>query len=118
MLERTNFTRVLATLALCGVMSLSMAASTARKEAEKADVTVNCEPNSGMIRISIQNHRRIGNVSLVVKDARGRTLYIEEGKAMTEELVRRLDKGVFPKGAATITVEAKDFVITRAFTIQ
>ena len=48
----------------------------------------------------------------------GRVLYREEGKAMTGELVRRLDKGVFPRGTHTLTVVAKDFAITQRFTIE
>lgn len=87
-------------------------------EKSKATVSVNCTRASGLIQVNIQNHRKIGNVHLVVKDAKGKTVYVEEGKAMTEELVRRFDKGMFPKGNATLTVEARDFTITQAFTIQ
>jgi hypothetical protein len=79
---------------------------------------VDCSRGSGMIQVNILNHRKIGNVHLVVKDALGKTVYIEDGKAMTEELVRNFDKGMFPKGEATLTVEARDFTITQAFTIQ
>jgi hypothetical protein len=85
---------------------------------DEATVSVECSRGSGLILISIANHRRIGNVKLEVRDAQGRSLYYEEGKAMTEELVRRLDKGVFPKGEAVLTVTARDFAITQHFNIQ
>lgn len=81
-------------------------------------VTVECTRSSSFIRIDITNHRKIGNVTIEVRDASGRSLYYEEGKAMTEELVRRLDKGVFPKGTAVLTVTARDLRITQQFTIQ
>lgn len=85
---------------------------------EEARVSVECSRGSGLILIQISNHRRIGNVKLEVKDSQGRSLYYEEGKAMTEELVRRLDKGVFPKGEAVLTVAARDLSITQRFIIQ
>lgn len=85
---------------------------------EKARVSVDCARGSGLIQVNIVNHRKIGKVQIVVKDAKNRTVYIEEGMAMSGELVRRLDKGMFPKGAATVIVEARDFNITQAFTIQ
>lgn len=81
-------------------------------------VSVDCQRASGLIQVNVLNHRKIGKIHLVVKDAKGKTVYVEEGKAMTEELVRRFDKGMFPKGDATITVQARDFNITQHFTIQ
>lgn len=81
-------------------------------------VKVECQRGSGMINVSIKHHRRIGKVHLVFRDAKGKTLYVEEGKAMTEELVRRFDKGMFPKGAATLSVQARDLDITETFTVQ
>lgn len=81
-------------------------------------VSIECTRSSSVIRIDITNHRKIGNVTIEVRDAEGRSLYYEEGKAMTEELVRKLDKGVFPKGAAVLTVTARDLRITQHFTIQ
>lgn len=68
--------------------------------------------------MSISNHRKIGKVLLEVKDAKGHVLYSEEGKAMTGELVRRLDKGLFPKGETTLEVTAKDFAIVHRFVIE
>lgn len=105
-------------LASIALVSLLTSVSAAPGNKEKASVSVDCSRGSGLIQVNILNHRKIGNVHIVVKDAKGKTVYVEEGKAMTEELVRRLDKGIFPKGAATLTVEARDFTITQAFTIQ
>ena len=85
---------------------------------KEAGVKVCSTPTSGLIEVSIENHRKIGNVRMEVKDSSGRTVYVEEGKAMSDELVRRLDKGMFAKGNATLTVETRDFVITQGFTVQ
>lgn len=84
----------------------------------EATVFVEATRSSAFIHILINNHRKIGNVALEVKDMEGRVLYREEGKAMTGELVRRLDKGVFPKGEHTVTVVSRDFSITQRFTIE
>lgn len=100
------------------VASASPALAPSHPEEKKATVSVECSRASGLVLVNILNHRKIGNVHLVVKDAKGKTVYVEEGKAMTEELVRRFDKGMLPKGEATITVEARDFTITQAFTVQ
>ncbi|MBP6698681.1 MAG: hypothetical protein KA175_13760 [Flavobacteriales bacterium] len=85
---------------------------------ESATVAVECTRSSGLIKLRIQNHRRIGPVELLIIDANGRTLYHEEGKAMTGELVRVLDKGLFPKGEHHLTVKARDFSITQRFAVQ
>ena len=85
---------------------------------DKASVSVQCARGSGLIQVSVSNHRKIGKVLLEVKNAQGRVLYSEEGKAMTGELVRRLDKGLFPRGATTLEVTARDFVITHHFVIE
>lgn len=108
----------LAGLLLMGASVTMCDVSASPGDKEKARVSVDCSRSAGMIQVNILNHRKIGNVHMVVKDAQGKTVYIEEGKAMTEELVRRLDKGMFPKGDATLTVEARDFTITQTFTIQ
>lgn len=73
---------------------------------------------SGAISVSVVNCRKIGNVVLEVKDASGRTLYREEGKALTPELVRRLDKGIFPKGQHTLVITAKDFAVSKVLVID
>ncbi|MCB0770224.1 MAG: hypothetical protein KDC00_07445 [Flavobacteriales bacterium] len=100
-----------------GPLLASFAAPGAPGE-DRARVTVECSRASGLIAISIENHRKIGSVHMEMKDSSGRTVYVEEGKAYSDELVRRLDKGMFPKGEATITVVARDFSITQAFVIQ
>ncbi|HPF90423.1 MAG TPA: hypothetical protein PLL57_07185 [Flavobacteriales bacterium] len=109
------------TLALLLGMLLSAAPLMASNGPEVdggTSVKVECQRGSGMINVSIKHHRRIGKVHLVFRDAKGKTLYVEEGKAMTEELVRRFDKGMFPKGAATLSVQARDLDITETFTVQ
>lgn len=87
-------------------------------EEEGATVAVECTRSSGLIKLRIANHRRIGKVELLIVDAKGRTLYHEEGKALSEELVRVLDKGLFPKGEHQLSVRARDFAITQRFAIQ
>ncbi len=84
----------------------------------EATVFVEADRSSAFVHILINNHRRIGNVVLELKDLDGRVLYREEGKAMTGELVRRLDKGVLPKGEHTVTVVSRDFAITQRFIIE
>jgi hypothetical protein len=81
-------------------------------------VDVTCSRSSAFVSVSINSYRPIGKVVIEVVDAQGRTWYKEEGKALTPELVRRLDKGGFPKAALTLKVRAKDFEVTRPFTIE
>ncbi len=83
-----------------------------------ARVQVTCSRASAFVSINISSFRKIGEVVIEVRDQAGRTLYKEEGKALTPELVRRLDKGSFPHGAHTLQVTAKDFAITQVFTIE
>lgn len=103
-------------LALALLSSASLQAAGGGKDDPK--VYVQCARGSGLIQVTVSNHRRIGNVLLEVKDASGRVLYSEEGKAMTGELVRRLDKGLFPMGEKTVEVTARDFAITQHFVIE
>ncbi len=84
----------------------------------KAKVQVISSRQSALINVNITSFRTIGKVVIEVRDAKGRTLYKEEGRALTPELVRRLDKGVFPKGDLTLSVTAKDFAITQVFNCQ
>lgn len=118
MIGSKRFLPGLLILALVCLMDTPNAVALTPVEKGGARVSVECQRNSGLIQVNILNHRKIGKVHLVVKDAQGRTVYIEEGKANTDELVRRLDKGMFPKGAATLSVTARDFSITQTFTIQ
>ncbi|MEO8066162.1 MAG: hypothetical protein ABI599_00575 [Flavobacteriales bacterium] len=85
---------------------------------EKATVHVECARSSSLINISIQHERRIGKVKIMVCDANGKVFYIEEGKALKGELVRRIDKQGFAKGEMTLTVEARDFHITQRFVVE
>lgn len=57
-------------------------------------------------------------VVMEVKDAQGRTLYREEGKAMQDELVRRLDKGILPRGEHNLVITTKDFTLSERFTVE
>jgi hypothetical protein len=74
-----------------------------------ATVLVECNRSSSLVQLSIRHHRKIGKVRIEVRDKAGRTLYLEEGKALTGELVRRLDKGIFPRGEHTMVVRSRDF---------
>jgi hypothetical protein len=81
-------------------------------------VTVESSRASAFVTISINHHRKIGTVTLEVKDSQGRTLYREEGKAMQDELVRRLDKGILPRGEHTVVITARDLALTERFTVE
>jgi hypothetical protein len=84
----------------------------------QATVNVQCSRSSAFVSVGIASFRKIGVVTIEVQDAQGRTLYKEEGKALTAELVRRLDKGGFPRGSHTIHVTAKDFSLSQVFTVE
>lgn len=105
-------------LAIVLLTTGSVALAAAPGGEKEATVFVEANRTSAFIHILVNNHRKIGGVVLEVKDLEGRVLYREEGKAMTGELVRRLDKGVFPKGEHTVTVVSRDFAITQRFTIE
>lgn len=85
---------------------------------DDATVMVQSSRASGLVRISIQHHRRIGNVTIDVRDMNGRTFYREEGKALSTELVRNIDKGLLPRGPLTLTVRSRNFSITQAFAVE
>ena len=84
----------------------------------QASVQVFCSRASAFVNVSITSFRKIGVVTIEVRNATGLTLYKEEGKALTQELVRRLDKGGFPHGDHTLLVTAKDFSISQVFTVE
>ncbi|MBV6404876.1 MAG: hypothetical protein IT228_14555 [Flavobacteriales bacterium] len=79
---------------------------------------VECSRSSGLIRIHLDAERRIGRVLLQIADAEGRLLYREEGRALRDELVRVLDKGLFPKGALVLTVKARHLDLEQRFTVE
>lgn len=85
---------------------------------DQTQLNVICSRASSMVQIQLAGHHKIGKLVMEIKDLQGRVLYREEGKAMTGELVRRLDKGTFPRGTHELTVVAKDFAITQRFTIE
>ena len=85
---------------------------------DSSQVTIECTRSSSLVLINITNHRKIGLVSISISDSKGRSLYYEEGKAMTDELVRRLDKGLLPPGEATLTVRSRDVTESQAFLVQ
>lgn len=109
---------MLRSVAIVAFLSLSGIASAGPGDAPAPRVNVDCSHASAFVNISVVSDHRIGRISFEILDKNGRTLYREEGKALTGELVRRLDKGVFPRGAHTLQVRTKDFAITRDFTVE
>lgn len=83
-----------------------------------ASLTVQCSRASSLVRVNLTGCKRIGRLVIEVRDQQGRTLYREEGKAFAGELVRNLDKGVFPRGTHTLFVTARDLAVSQAFTIE
>lgn len=84
----------------------------------RPSLNVQCSRSSAFVQVSVANCRRIGKVVLEVRDKEGRVLYREEGKALTEELVRRLDKGLLPRGTHTFSVAGKDLALSQPFTVE
>jgi hypothetical protein len=112
MLKLPGFLLLLATLFAGPVLAV-----TPGKD-DRSKVIVESHKGSAFIMVQVLNHRKIGNVTIELRNEQGRILYKEEGRSMSDELVRRLDKGLFPKGGHTLTVVAKDFRITQEFTID
>jgi hypothetical protein len=81
-------------------------------------LSVSASGSSAFVTIQLQHHRKIGMVVMEVKDGQGRTLYREEGKAMQDELVRRLDKGILPRGEHDLVITTKDFTLSERFTVE
>ena len=75
--------------------------------------TVTVATTSSFLTVRVNSYRKIGKVTMVVRDAEGRCVYREEGKAMTDELVRVLDQRSLPKGELTVEVTARDLSITQ-----
>ena len=105
-------------LALSALLLVSAPVNAVEGGAEGATVRVECTHASSLINISILHERRIGKVKITVCDANGKVFYIEEGKALKNELVRRIDKQGMTKGEMTLTVEAHDFRIEQRFLVQ
>ncbi|MCB0789798.1 MAG: hypothetical protein KDB75_10870, partial [Flavobacteriales bacterium] len=79
--------RILSTLALSALFLLAGPVVAGGGEPAKATVSVEAAPGSAFLKLNIRNHRKIGKVAILVRDAKGRVIYSEEGKAMTGELV-------------------------------
>ncbi len=106
------------TIALTALLLATAPAKAVEGGSEGATVWVECTRTSSLINISILHERRIGKVKITVCDANGKVFYIEEGKALRNELVRRIDKQGMTKGEMTLTVEARDFRIEQRFQVQ
>ena len=104
------------------LLSTSLLASTpSRGHGEgdhRANLSVQCSRTSSLVRINLTAEKRIGKLVLEVRDQQGRTLYREEGNALTGELVRNIDKGVFPRGTHQLTVIARDIEVSQPFTVE
>jgi len=83
-----------------------------------SQLSVLASRNSAFVTIELQHHRKIGVVVMEVKDEQGRTFYREEGKALQDELVRRLDKGMLPRGQYSLVITTKDVTLTERFTVE
>lgn len=105
-------------LVFAGLIATSLPAFSGPGNDGQTKVEVIASRQSALVSVNIVSHRKIGNVVIEVRDAKGVVLYKEEGKAMTPELVRRLDKGVFPKGNLVLSVTARDFSVTRPLVIE
>jgi hypothetical protein len=105
-------------LVFAGLIGTTVPAFSGPGKDGSTKVEVIASRQSALVSVNIVNHRKIGNVVIEVRDAKGVVLYKEEGKALTPELVRRLDKGVFPKGQLTLSVTARDFSVTRPLVIE
>lgn len=106
------------TVLLAGALSASTPLFATEGDHDKARVEVVSDRRSAIVAININSYRKIGKVLIEVKDKDGRTLYREEGKALTPELVRRLDKTLLPKGELKLYVTAHDFKIEQVFAVQ
>jgi hypothetical protein len=111
-------TGLLARTCAFGLLLTFASATFALSGEGQAQVSVQCSKASAFVHVSINSFRRIGVVTIEVRDERGVTLYKEEGKAMTGELVRRLDKGGFPPGSHTMVVTARDIAVEQVFTVE
>ena len=109
---------MLRSVAIATLFTLSGIVSAGPGDLPAPRVNVECPRSSAFVKISVVSDHRIGRISFELVDQNGHTLYREEGKALTGELVRRLDKGVFPRGAHTLQVRTKEFAVSRSFTVE
>lgn len=98
--------------------TLATSAGKGRECAPNGALKVECSAASAFITLDIQHCRRIGNITIELLDASGRVVYQEEGKALSNVLVRRLDKGAFPQGELTLRITSRDLRITQLVTVR
>lgn len=84
----------------------------------EARLQVQCSRSSAFVQVHLANRSKIGRLTLEIRDRNGRLLYHEEGKALTSELVRRLDKGVLPRGTHTLSIQGKGLEVSQVFTVE
>lgn len=114
MLSQSRFT----SLAVGLMLALTIQAWPSDAEPGASRLQVQCSRASAFVSIQIEHDRRIGNVILEIRDQQGRVIYREEGKALTGELVRRLDKGQLPRGTHRLSVHFRDQDLSQEFTIE
>lgn len=85
---------------------------------EEHKVSVCAEPTSGLFTLKVESSKKIGTIRFQVRNAEGKVVYSESGKAKTNELVRYIDKSIFGKGDYTIEVVAKNFSITQVHSVR
>lgn len=111
--------RISRVLLLAGVLLSGRPAMCATGDGgHEARLLVQCTRASAFVQVHLANSHRIGKVVMEIRDGNGRVLYHEEGKALTSELVRRLDKGVLPRGTHILSIQGKDLDISQVFTVE
>lgn len=111
--------RFTTTLLVAGALALSVPAFCGSGDGgNDARLQVQCSRSSAFVQVHLANPTRIGKLTMEIRDLNGRVLYHEEGKALTGELVRRLDKGVLPRGTHTLSILGKDLAVSQAFTVE
>ncbi len=108
----------LASFLLGLMLAVSSIAADSDPKVGSSRLKVHCTKASAFVSIQVEHERRIGNVVLEIRDGQGRVIYREEGKALTGELVRRLDKGQLPRGKHSLSVHARDLDLVEEFTIE
>ncbi|MCB9169306.1 MAG: hypothetical protein H6597_05065 [Flavobacteriales bacterium] len=111
--------RTLRAIALIGAICLvPWLSAKGDDDAKRATAIVECSRTSAFIKVQVHGDHRIGRVTIEVRDLKGRTWYKEEGKAMTADLVRLLDKGVFPQGEMQLLITGRDLRIDQHFVVR
>lgn len=103
----------------CALAILLIAAAPKKHgEAATARLQVTALKDSQLIRLHVESPRRIGDITIEVRDETGRTWYKEEGKAGGQELVRYLDKRVLPIGRHTVWVMSRDLRASESIAVE